>query len=112
VKLFGRKLNFKRLKEKGIKVLMCYAEKDSLVDQEAALAPLDFIEAEVAIFPKGHGALATSWSIPTDCVVHNGQGSQNLLCSRIPTWECSYERCANNKCRGPVRFQLDLEEGW
>ena len=65
VRLFGRKLNFKGLKEKGIKFLICYAEKDDLVDKASALAPLDFIDAEVSVFPKGHGAIATSWSLPT-----------------------------------------------
>jgi hypothetical protein len=91
VKLFNRKLNFKRLEEKGIQFLICYAEKDDLVDKESALAPLDFIEAEVSVFPKGHGAIATSWSFPrSECALHTRFG---------------------NDCRGPVRFQLDLEKG-
>jgi hypothetical protein len=112
VKLFGRTLNFKRLQEKGVKLLICYAEKDSLVDKEAVLAPLDFIDAEITVFPKGHGAIATSWSLPTDCVVHNGKGLQNLLCSKIPSTACALNRCGKNNCRGPVRFQLDLEHAW
>ncbi|MEA1970780.1 MAG: metal transporter, partial [Thermodesulfobacteriota bacterium] len=33
VKLFDRKLNFKRLKEKRIKWLICYGEKDDLVEK-------------------------------------------------------------------------------
>ncbi|MDI7261289.1 MAG: metal transporter [Thermodesulfobacteriota bacterium] len=90
VTLFGRKLNFNRLKEKGIKFLICYAEKDDLVNKEAALAPLDYIDAEVCAFPKGHGGIATSWSDP---------GSEFAL-----------HTCFPNKCRGPVRYQLDLEE--
>lgn len=90
VKLFDRKLNFKRIKEKAIKFLVCYAEKDDLVDKETALAPLDFIDAEVTAFPKGHGAIATSWSNPESaCALHTRFGDQN--------------------CRGPVRFQLDLD---
>ncbi|MBA4396373.1 MAG: metal transporter [Syntrophus sp. (in: bacteria)] len=89
VKLFGKKLNFKGIQRKGIKWLLCYAQKDDLVDQAAAVAPLDFVDAEVAVFPKGHGAIATSWSHPdTECALHKRFGPY----------------------RGPVRFQLDLEE--
>jgi poly(3-hydroxyalkanoate) synthetase len=88
VTLFGRPLNFKRIKEQGLKWLICIAEKDDLVEKESALAPLDWVEAEVAVFPKGHVAIATSWSLPTT--------------------ECSLDRCFLNY-RGPVRFQLDLE---
>jgi hypothetical protein len=87
--LFHRKLNFKRLQEKKIPVLLCYAANDDLVDREAALAPLDFIDAEVTVFPKGHGAIATSWSHPESaCALHTRFGEKNY--------------------RGPVRFQLDL----
>jgi hypothetical protein len=90
-KLFGRKLNFKRLKEKEIKVLICYAKKDDLVDRESALAPLDFIDAEVTVFPKGHGSIATSWSLPnSECALDTWFGDDNY--------------------RGPVRYQLDLEK--
>ncbi len=110
VKLFGRSLNFKRLAEKGIRFLICYAEKDNLVDPEAVLAPLDFIDAEVTVFPKGHGAIATSWSLPTDCIVHDGKTSPNLLCSRMASQACRINHCGAENCRGPVRFQLDLEE--
>ena len=44
--------------------MICYGKEDDLVDREAALAPLEFIKAEVTGFPKGHGAIATSWSNP------------------------------------------------
>ncbi|MFZ5448212.1 MAG: metal transporter [Thermodesulfobacteriota bacterium] len=88
VTLFGRPLNFKRIKEQGIKWLICIAEKDDLVEKESALAPLDWVEAEVTVFPKGHVAIATSWSLPTT--------------------ECSLDRCFLDY-RGPVRFHLDLE---
>jgi hypothetical protein len=110
VKLFGRPLNFKRLEEKGIRFLMCYAEKDNLVDPESVLAPLDFIDAEVTVFPKGHGAIATSWSLPIDCVTHDGKASPNLLCARPASQSCHISFCGRQKCRGPVRFQLDLED--
>jgi hypothetical protein len=91
VTLFGRKLNFKRLKEKQIPWLICYGEKDDLVEKETALAPLDYIEAEVSAFPKGHVAIATSWSLPTsECALHERFGKQNY--------------------RGPVRFHLDLDQ--
>ena len=91
VKLFDRKLNFKRLQEKGIQFLICYAENDDLVDKESALAPLDYIDAEVTVFPKGHGAIATSWSSATS--------------------ECALHTCFGDNCRGPVRYHLDLEKG-
>lgn len=96
IELFGRRLNFKRIKEKGVKWLICIADKDDLIDPPAALAPLDFIEAEVSVFPKGHGSIATSWSLPTsECALH------------------TYFRPANkkfgDKCRGPVKFHMDLD---
>jgi hypothetical protein len=100
VKLFNRPLNFKRFKEKNIPWLICIAEKDDLVDEAASLAPLDWVDAEVTVFPKGHTAMATSWSMPTS--------------------ECALDACFSYKshtsnsssegqCRGPVRYQLDLE---
>jgi hypothetical protein len=89
VQLFGRPLNFKRIKEKGIHWLICYAEKDDLVEKDVALAPLDWVEAEVTMFPKGHVAIATSWSMPTS--------------------ECSLDSCSLD-WRGPVRYHLDLEK--
>jgi len=61
------------------------------VEPETALAPLDFVDAEVTAFPKGHVAIATSWSFPQ---------SAYALHSR-------YEK---ENTRGPVRFQLDLQE--
>jgi hypothetical protein len=89
-KLFDRTLNFKRLQEKNISFLICYGDKDELVDKEAALAPLDYIPAEVTCFPKGHGAIATSWSRPDSaCALHTRFG---------------------DNYRGPVRFHLDLEK--
>jgi hypothetical protein len=91
VRLFDRKLNFKQLQEKGIKFLICYAEGDDLVDKESAIAPVDYIDVELTAFPKGHGAIATSWSLPSsECALHTRFGADY---------------------RGPVRFQLDLEEG-
>ena len=90
VKLFDRELNLKRLKEKGIEWLICYGEKDDLVEKATALAPLDYVDAEVTMFPKGHVAMATSWSRPT---------SEYAL----------HKRFENNQ-RGPVRYQLDLEK--
>lgn len=90
VKLFGRRLNFHYLREKRIKFQICYAAKDDLVDPPAALAPTQFVDAEVTEFPKGHAAIATSWSDPT---------SEYALHKRLP-----------NGWRGPVRFHLDLNE--
>ena len=91
VKLFGQELNFRRLKEMNMKWLLCYAEEDDLVDKEAALAPLDYVDVEVTVFPKGHGAIATSWSLPTS--------------------ECALHKCFRDGYRGPVRYQLDLDKG-
>jgi pimeloyl-ACP methyl ester carboxylesterase len=88
IKLFGRHLSFKRLASKKMPFLICYGQDDDLVDKQAALAPLDFVQAEVTCFPKGHGAIATSWSHPD---------SQYALHKRFP-----------DGTRGPVRFQLDL----
>jgi hypothetical protein len=92
IRLFDRKLNFKRINEKGIKWLICYGERDDLVEPEVALAPLDYIDVEVAAFPKGHVAIATSWSNPKSaCALHSHFGE-------------------NKQYRGPVRFQLDISE--
>jgi hypothetical protein len=90
IKLFGEKLNLKRLQEKGIKWLICYGENDDLVEKETALAPIDYVDAEVTAFPKGHVAIATSWSHPDSaCALHTRFGDKNY--------------------RGPVRYQLDLQ---
>jgi tetratricopeptide (TPR) repeat protein len=89
VKLFGRDLNFKHIAIKRIPWLICYGQHDGLVGPDQALAPLDYIDAEVAAFPKGHVAIATSWSHPdSDFALH--------------------KRFADGVTRGPVRFQLDL----
>jgi hypothetical protein len=90
VRMFGRELNLKRLKAKKIKWLICYGIQDDLVEPDTALAPLDFVDAEVTPFPKGHVAIATSWSYPR---------SAYALHTR-------YEK---ENARGPVRFQLDLQ---
>ncbi len=92
VTIFGRKLNFHGIKEKNIRWLLCYGESDDLVEKEVALAPLDFIDdIEVTPFPKGHVAIATSWSHPKS------------ICSLDSIF-------GKGKYRGPVRFQLDLAE--
>ncbi|BBO87157.1 metal transporter [Desulfosarcina ovata] len=89
--LFGGKLDLNRIKEKKIPWLICYGTHDDLVEKETALAPLDFIEAEVTPFPKGHVAIATSWSAPDSaCALHT--------------------RFENGKYRGPVRFHMDLDD--
>jgi hypothetical protein len=90
VRLFGEKLNLKRLQEKKIPWLICYGTHDDLVEKETALAPLDYIEAEVTPFPKGHVAIATSWSAPDSaCALHTRFGEGNY--------------------RGPVLFHMDLD---
>ena len=90
VRLFGEKLNLKRLKEKKIPWLICYGTYDDLVEKKTALAPLDFIDAEVTPFPKGQVAIATSWSSPESaCALHTRFGEGNY--------------------RGPVLFHKDLD---
>lgn len=91
ITIFGRKLNFRGITEKNIPWLLCYGEKDDLVEKEVALAPLDFIDIEMTPFPKGHVAIATSWSLPGSC--------------------CALDTVFGpGKYRGPVRFHLDLAE--
>jgi hypothetical protein len=90
VKLFDRKLNFSYIKEKGIKFLICYGKEDDLVDKESAIAPADYLDVEITPFPKGHGAIATSWSQPNS--------------------DCALDTIFGENYRGPVRFQLDLEK--
>ncbi len=90
IRLFGQKLNLKRLKVKKLPWLICYGIHDDLVEKETALAPLDFVPAEVTPFPKGHVAIATSWSHPSSaCALHT--------------------RFGEGQHRGPVRFHLDQE---
>jgi hypothetical protein len=89
VTLFGKALNIRRIGEMGIPWLICACEADTVVDPPAALAPLDWVKAEVTMFPKGHSSIATSWSSPTSkYALHTTFG--------------------NN--RGPVRFHLDLQD--
>lgn len=90
IKLFGRKLNLKRLAAKKVKWLICYGLQDDLVEPEAALAPLDYVDAEVTAYPKGHVAMATSWSHPESAyALHQRYEKENTV--------------------GPVRFHLDLQ---
>lgn len=87
----GKKLNLNAMKESNIKWLLCYGETDDLVEKEVALAPLDWLDIEVTPFPKGHVAIATSWSHP-----ESAYAIDSLF--------------EDGKRRGPVRFQLDLIE--
>jgi hypothetical protein len=99
--VFDRPLNFKRIKEKGVQWLICIAEKDDLVDEAATLVPLEWVDAEVSVFPKGHTAMATSWSMPlSECAINK---NFHYKC-HIPSSR------SDGNFRGPVRFQLDLEE--
>lgn len=91
VQLFGKKLELKRIKEKKLPWLICYGEKDDLVEGPAALAPMDYIPVETTPFPKGHVAIATSWSHPRSEYPLHGRFGEN------------------NRYRGPVRFHMDLE---
>ncbi len=99
VTLFGRKLNLKRLEEKKVPWLICIADGDDLVDKEASLAPLNYIDAEVCVFPKGHASLATSWSTPASEYALHLRFRQS---GASPAGPCK-------TYRGPVRFQIDLD---
>jgi hypothetical protein len=90
VRLFGRRLNIRRLQAKQIPWLICYGLDDKLVEPKTALAPLAHVPAEVSAFPKGHVAIATSWSDPR---------SEHALHTRFGE---------HGQYRGPVRFQMDL----
>ena len=91
VNMFGNPLNFKDINKKKIPWLLCYGEQDDLVEKETALAPLDYADVETCAFPKGHVAIATSWSDPNSaCALHTTFGEKNH--------------------RGPVKFQMDLNE--
>lgn len=92
IKLFGKALNIKRIKEMKLPWLICYGEKDDLVEVGSALAPMEYMEVETTPFPKGHVAIATSWSNPR---------SKYALHTRFGE---------GDKYRGPVRFQLDLND--
>ncbi len=105
VKLFGRKLNFKRIQEKGIKWLICVADKDDLVDGRSSLSPLDYVDAELTVYPKGHVSIFTSWSQPkSEWALHKSYIAQ-------PTSPVKSSRLKGNS-RGPVRFHLDLDESY
>ena len=91
ISISGQKLNFNALKNRDFPWLLCYGETDDLVEKEVALAPLDWLDVEVTPFPKGHVAIATSWSHPqSSCALDSVFGKENY--------------------RGPVRFHLDLAE--
>ena len=62
------------------------------MEKETALAPLDFVDAEVTPFPKGHVAIATSWSAPDSTYA-------------------LHTRFEDGKYRGPVRFHMDMDDG-
>lgn len=76
-----------------MKWLICYGERDDLVEKETALAPRDFIDVEVSEFPKGHLAIATSWSNPkSEFALDKRFGEKNY--------------------RGPVLFQLESDPSY
>ena len=91
IKLFNKPLNLKRLTAKKIPWLICYGLQDDLVEPATALAPIDHIKAEVTAFPKGHVAIATSWSHPDSALA-------------------LHKVFDDGSTRGPVRFQLDLQQ--
>jgi len=96
ITFFGRPLNFKHLERYVKGVQICIAEADDLVDGPAALAPLDYVRPgfiDVTVFPKGHGAIATSHSDPDSEFAMNKRFTYKGL-----------EFC------GPVRYHLDVEK--
>jgi hypothetical protein len=91
ITISGKKLNLKSLRDSHLRWLLCYGETDDLVEKEVALAPLQWVQPEVSPFPKGHVAIATSWSHPDSTFAID-------------------KLFEDGKHRGPVRFQLDLNE--
>lgn len=92
ITLFGKQLSLKHIEDAGIKVQACYAESDDLVEKESSTSIAKYIDAELTPFPKGHVAIATSWSNPdTPYAYHKRFGDKQQY-------------------RGPARFHLDLEE--
>ncbi|KKP68774.1 MAG: Cation-efflux family protein [Candidatus Moranbacteria bacterium GW2011_GWE1_35_17] len=93
LQLFGRPLNFKWFREHEVPWLICHGERDDLVERRVALAPTKWLDGfvEVTPFPKGHVAIATSWSVP---------GSKCPLDGEFTIDGRTY--------RGPVKFHLDL----
>jgi len=86
----------KRINEKGIKWLIWIAEKDELTDEGATLSALDYVDAELSVFPKGHASIATSWSNPASKYALD---KEFYIESRLYT----------GKCAGRCAFQLDLK---
>ena len=73
-KLFGRDLNFKRLAEKTSRV-SCAMQEDDLVDQKPPWRRWITFRPKLPVSPKGHGAIATSWSQPDSaCALHTRFG--------------------------------------
>ncbi|MDR3566714.1 MAG: hypothetical protein P4L43_01665 [Syntrophobacteraceae bacterium] len=105
VRLFGKPLNFTHMAQLGIKWLICVAQNDDLVDLPTALAPLTFTDAEVAVFPKGHASIATSWSSPAAACSLETVNMEE--CGIKPQFRL---KSLAAKSRGPIRFHLDLEE--
>jgi hypothetical protein len=86
---FGKKLNLKRMNEKKIDFYVCFAEKDFVVPPSTCKTVTKWVKAEVVAFPKGHAAIATSWSKPgSECFVGNEFGGK----------------------RGPLKYYLDLQK--
>jgi hypothetical protein len=90
VRLFDQSLNINRIREKQMPWQICYGTHDDLVEKACALAPLDYVDAEVAAFPKGHVAIATSWSHPDSAYA-------------------LHKTFDNGRHRGPLRYHLDLD---
>ncbi|EKE21231.1 MAG: hypothetical protein ACD_7C00304G0001 [uncultured bacterium] len=93
LQLFGRPLNFGWFREDGVPWQICYGESDALVEPKVALVPTKWLNGfvEVTPFPKGHVAIATSWSVPGSKCPLDGEFTVN-----------------GRTYRGPVKFHLDL----
>lgn len=88
-KPFGKKINIKRIDEKKIKFYICYAEKDYIVPPSTNKTIKKWVKVEEVAFPKGHAAIATSWSKPgSECFVGNEFEGK----------------------RGPLKYYLDLQK--
>lgn len=93
VKLYDQELNLHDLKKLGVKWYIAYSKSDDLVDKNSATAAVEHLRnddvLEVTEYPGGHVGILTSFA---------GEHSKYPLNGEF------------NGMRGPVRFQLSLQE--
>lgn len=97
VKLFGKKVSFKKLNElgaEGFRFYLGYAPADDLVEVPSATAPSAYVDPiilEMVPFTKGHAGIATSHPSPkSDCTLEgcfpengNGKMHRGPVCAQM-----------------------------